>query len=203
MQHLTLKAVTTTTTDQGLFEAVISTERVDREHDIVRPEAMVAALQAWTPTDKKIPLHWNHSSAPEDIVGHVKPKSVKAAAGEVVASGWVDQSTDRGQHVWRLAKSGTLGFSFGYLIPDGGAVKRADGVREIRKLDVFEITATAAPMNPDTRVLATKALERKRYIDPVTGRRMDYAELMAHTKAISPRLRKQAQPIKVATFEIQ
>lgn len=203
MQHMTLKAVATTTTDQGVFEAVISTESIDRENDIVIPEAMVAALKAWSATGKKIPLHWNHSSDPEDIVGHVDPETVKAVAGEVVASGWVDQDTDRGRHVWRLAKSGTLGFSFGYLIPDGGAVKRADGVREIHKLDVFEITATAAPMNPDTRVLATKALEQKRYVDPVTGTRMDYGELMAHTKAMSPRLRKQAQPVQVATFEVQ
>jgi HK97 family phage prohead protease len=203
MQHMTLKAVTTTTTDQGLFEAVISTESIDRENDVVVPAAMVDALQAWTLTGKKIPLHWNHSPDPEDIVGHVDPETVEAVAGEVHASGWVDQDTDRGRHVWRLAKSGTLGFSFGYLIPDGGAVKRADGVREIRKLDVFEITATAAPMNPQTRVLSTKALEQKRYIDPVTGRRMDYAELMAHTKAMAPRLRKQAQPVQVATFEIQ
>ena len=79
--------------------------------------------------------------------------------GEVHATGWIDQSTDRGRHVWRLAKSGTLGFSFGYLIPEGGAVKRADGVREIRKLDVFEVTATPAPMNNDTRVLSVKGLE--------------------------------------------
>ena len=201
MQHLTLKAVTTTTTDQGVFEAVISTESIDRENDVVCPEAMVAALQAWTPSGKKIPLHWNHSSAPEDIIGHVDPQSVKAVAGEGVASGWVDQDTDRGQHVWRLAKSGTLGFSFGYLIPDGGAVKRIDGVREIHRLDVFEITATAAPMNADTRVLSTKALKLKRYIDPVTGRRMDYAELTAHTKANTARLRKQGQPVKIASFE--
>jgi hypothetical protein len=32
---------------------------------------------------------------------------------------------------------------------------------------------------------------------------MDYGELMAHTKAMAPQLRKQAQPIQVATFEIQ
>ena len=64
-----------------------------------------------------IPLHWNHSSEPEDIVGHVNPATVEAVDGEVVASGWVDQSTDRGAHVWRLAKAQTLGFSFGYLIP--------------------------------------------------------------------------------------
>jgi HK97 family phage prohead protease len=172
MQHITFKAVTTTTTDQGVFEAVISTQSVDRENDVVVPEAMVEALKAWTFTGKMVPLHWNHSSDPEDIVGHVNPATVKAAGGEVVASGWIDQDTERGRHVWRLAKSGTLGFSFGYLIPEGGAVKRADGVREIRRLDVLEITATAAPMNNGTRVLNTKAAT-----DPDPDRTPTQAEL--------------------------
>ena len=159
MQHMTFKAAVATTTDAGIFEAVISTEAIDRENDVVVPEAMVDALKAWTFTGKMLPLAWNHSSDPEDIIGHVNPTTVKAVAGEVHATGWIDQDTDRGRHVWRLAKSGTLGFSFGYLIPDGGAVKRADGVREIRKLDVFEITATPAPMNAATRVLSTKGVE--------------------------------------------
>jgi HK97 family phage prohead protease len=159
MQHLTLKAVTTPQTDEGVFTAVISTASVDREGDVVEPSAMAEALRAWTFTGKMVPLHWNHSSDPADIVGHVNPATVEARDGEVHATGWVDQSTERGQHVWRLAKSGTLGFSFGYLIPDGGAVKRADGVREIHKLDVFEVSATPAPMNNDTGVLSTKAVE--------------------------------------------
>jgi hypothetical protein len=102
----------------------------------------------------------------------VNPATVKAVGGEVVASGWIDQDTERGRHMWRLAKSGTLGFSFGYLIPEGGAVKRADGVREIRRLDVFEITATPAPMNNGTRVLNTKAAT-----DPDPERPATQAEL--------------------------
>ena len=52
-------------------------------------------------------------------------------------------------------KAGSAAFSFGYLTSD--AVKRADGVREVRKLDVFEISVVMAPMNNGTRVLSTKA----------------------------------------------
>ena len=52
MERLTLKAVTTPTTDEGLFEAVISTESVDRENDVVLPDAMVEALHAWTFTGR-------------------------------------------------------------------------------------------------------------------------------------------------------
>lgn len=69
----------------------------------------------------------------------------------------MDLDTDRGRQVWRLMKRRSIGFSFAYMIID--AVKRADGVREIRKLDVFALTATPTPMNNGTRVLATKALD--------------------------------------------
>src|SRR3954465_15721716 len=99
MEHATFKAVAVTT-DEGLFEAVISTAAVDRERDVVVPAAMVKALRAWTQTGKVIPLAWNHSTKAEDIIGHVDPETVREVDGEVVASGQVDLDTSRGQHVW-------------------------------------------------------------------------------------------------------
>jgi hypothetical protein len=156
MKRMALKAVVAAT-DLGQFEALISTEAVDREKDIVVAAAMVDALRAWTLTNKLIPLHWDHSSAPEDIVGCIDPASVKAQGGEVLAAGKVDLDTDRGRQVWRLMKGGVCGFRFGYLVPEGGAQKRACGGRRIVQLDVFEITVCPAPMNPATRVLWTKS----------------------------------------------
>jgi HK97 family phage prohead protease len=159
-QHLLLKA-SVVLADRGVFEAVISTEAVDRERDVVLADAMVEALQAWTSTGKLIPLLWSHSSKAEDSIGHVNPESAKAIDGEVHVTGWIDQATPRGKEAWRLVKSGVLGFSFGYLIPDGGATRRADGTREIRELDVFEISACSTPMNGDTRVTAWKSADRE------------------------------------------
>jgi hypothetical protein len=115
------------------------------------------AAGAVTSVGKQIPLHWSHSPNPEDVIGHVNPSSAKAVNGEVVVSGWVDRSTERGREVWRLAKSGTLGFSFGFLVPKGGATRRPGGGKRITALDVYEVSATAAPANPNTRVLSTKA----------------------------------------------
>ena len=46
---------------------------------------MVDALRSWTFTGRMVPLAWNHSSDPEDIVGHINPASVKEVEGEVVA----------------------------------------------------------------------------------------------------------------------
>jgi HK97 family phage prohead protease len=154
MQHLMLKATITPTTDQGTFTAVISSEAVDRERDVVLASAMVDALTAW---GRPIPLAWEHSLAPDDIIGSIDPATVHKVKGEVVADGQVDLDTPRGQQAWRLMKARTLAFSFGYMTTD--AVKRADGVREVRKLDVFEVSGVMAPMNNGTRVLATKAAD--------------------------------------------
>jgi HK97 family phage prohead protease len=153
MEHLLLKAATTAT-DEGVFEAVISTPTLDRDKDIVEPQAMVNALQKWATLGKLVPLAWAHT---EEIVGSVDPSSVRVENGEVIVKGQIDQSTDRGGETWRLVKSGTLSFSFGYLIPKGGASKQPGGRFRIKELDVFEISVVpVGPANNDTRVLSFK-----------------------------------------------
>jgi HK97 family phage prohead protease len=151
-EHITLKAVTTTT-DQGVFEAVISTEGIDREKDVVSADGMVAALSKW---NRPIPLAWNHRTDAADIFGTMDPASAKNVNGEVIATGQVDLTSDVGKEAWRSFKSRTIGFSFGYLIL--AATERKGGGRAITELDVFEITATPTPMNNETRVLGTKSV---------------------------------------------
>jgi HK97 family phage prohead protease len=155
-EHITLKAVTTTT-DQGVFEAVISTEGIDREKDVVSADGMVAALRKW---NRPLPLAWNHRTDAADIFGTMDPASAKNVNGEVIATGQVDLTSDVGKEAWRSFKSRTIGFSFGYLIL--AATERKGGGRAITELDVFEITATPTPMNNETRVLGTKSTEELR-----------------------------------------
>jgi HK97 family phage prohead protease len=192
MDRLLLKA-TVTTTDQGTFSAVISTAATDRENDVVIPAAMVDALQAW---NRPVPLDWNHSSDPEDIVGHITPAAVKAVGDEVVADGEVDLETERGRHVWRLMKKRSIGFSFAYMIID--AVKRIDGIREIRQLDVFAVTATPTPMNNGTRVLATKALDEHAAIRDKARR--DMVDLLNTVEPVATKSIERP-PVQVASFE--
>ena len=89
---MVMKAVTTAT-DEGIFEAVISAETVDREKDVVSADGMVAALQKWTTTGKNIPLAWNHSPAADQQIGYVDPGSAHAVNGEVVVAGFIDQAS--------------------------------------------------------------------------------------------------------------
>jgi hypothetical protein len=73
--HLLLKARTLVDADKGDFEAIISSEAVDREKDVVLAPAMVTALKAWTEVGKLIPLLWSHSAAAEDVVAISAPRA--------------------------------------------------------------------------------------------------------------------------------
>jgi HK97 family phage prohead protease len=209
VEHMTLEVkVTETAIDRGEFEAVISTGTVDRDKDIVEPQAMVNALAKWATIGKLVPLAWAHT---EDVVGHIDPASARVEHDEVIAKGWVDQSTPRGEEAWRLVKSGTLSFSFGYLVPQGGATKRPGGRLHIRQLDVFEISLVpVGPANNDTRVLGWKSLDTD--LEFERFKRKTYDDMRAYLGASavseSERLRAKAAevarefaPIQVARFE--
>lgn len=161
MQHMTLKAVATAT-DQGTFTAIISTENHDREGDVVSAPALVKALKAWS---RPIPLTWNHSTDPGDVFGAIDPQSARVDGNAVVVDGSVDLDSPRGKAAWPLMKAGVLGFSYGYMVPEGGAVENARGGKDITAIDVFEITGTLTPMNNDTRVIDTKALDALRALE--------------------------------------
>ena len=112
--------------------------------------------------------------------------TARTEGGEVIVQGQVDLESPVGQEAWRSFKSRTIGFSFGYLIPEGGEQKAADGTRHITALDVFEITATRAPMNNDTRVLATKGADRRGGVQEI----VEDGDLAAQVKALPERIDK-------------
>ena len=57
-------------------------------------------------------------------------------------------------------KQNAVALSFGYLVTADH--KRADGVRELHGIDLFEISITPNPANADKRIVSTKALDGSR-----------------------------------------
>lgn len=154
MEHKTLAAaVTDTDTEQGTFEAIVSAWDADREGDVIDRHAFDATIAAWIGSGKMIPLLFEHSTT---VVGSVDPASVHPTAAGLVVAGEVDRSTDEGQQVWRTIKSGTAGFSIGYMAK--GRARKGGG-RELTEIDLLEISATAKPMHPATRALSWKSAE--------------------------------------------
>jgi HK97 family phage prohead protease len=117
---------------------------------------MAASLAKWAALGKLVPLAWNHT---DEVIGHIDPASVRVENNEVIAKGYVDQSTPRGEEAWRLVKSGTLSFSFGFLFDPKTAEKLKGGRYRVKELDVFEVSVVpVGPANNDTRVLSFKAI---------------------------------------------
>ena len=85
----------------------------------------------------------------------------------MIVQGQVDLESKVGQEAWRSFKSRTIGFSFGYLIPEGGETKATAAARHITALDVFEITATQTPMNNDTRVLGDQGRRSRSAVEEI------------------------------------
>jgi HK97 family phage prohead protease len=165
-----------------------------------------------------VPLHWDHSSEPEDIVGYVDPSDMKETRAGLTVQGKVDLETERGLAAWRLLKANSVGFSFGYLATK--THDRDDGVRVLDEIDIFEVTITAKPANNRTRVLGLKSASNSalfsrdwEIIREATAKadaaherqRMDRAveELAAELEAKRAREAKRNRPIQIKTFEIE
>jgi HK97 family phage prohead protease len=194
MEHLTLKAATAVQTDEGTFTAVISTVAVDRHKDIVDPDGLVRALHKWVGVGKNIPLAWHHSTRPEDIIGHFDPATARNEGGQVVVEGWIDQSVEpAGKNAWRLVKSGTLGFSYGF-IPLAQTPRKGGGFH-IKEADVFEITATPIPANHETRVLGWKSAELKEEHEKATVEFLDASLPEAEEPKPEPEPEPEPEPV--------
>ena len=76
-------------------------------------------------------------------------------AGLMVAGRLDLENSSMAREAWRAIKSGSMSLSFGYMVTDGEEAK--DGTYELKTVDLFEITVTPAPMNPDTRFLSLKS----------------------------------------------
>ena len=162
MLHKTIKAASTVT-DQGEFSAIAAAYSVDRGNEQIMPGAFKATIAHWQESGKNIPLHWDHESSAESIIGYVDPSSMRERPEGLYVKGKLDlENSDMAREAWRLMKDNSIGLSFGYLVEQSADGK--NGVTELKALDLFEVSLTPAPMNPDTRVVSMKHV-----VDTETG----------------------------------
>jgi HK97 family phage prohead protease len=158
VRYLMTKAATVAT-ELGQFTAIAAVfGNVDRHGDRIVKGAFANTIDAWHRTGRKVPLHWNHSADPDDIVGSIDPGSMIETGQGLVVEGQLDlDNSDRARQAWRAMKTGSMGLSFGYSV----GLKRAaaDGATELLELDLFEISLAPAPANASTRVLLMKSAE--------------------------------------------
>jgi HK97 family phage prohead protease len=190
---------------------------IDRHHDRIVKGAFADTIRAWQTAARTVPLHWSHGTAADDIIGHVDPSSMVETDNGLVVAGRLDlDNSERARDAWRAMKTGSIGLSFGYMTQ---RKRRAPGnVTELLALDLFEVSLTPAPANPDTRVLSMKsvaALDLDTDCDELRAKARAewYALLTAPVDAPEPldaeAVRKQVEaveiksrpPVQVARFD--
>jgi HK97 family phage prohead protease len=120
-------------------------DRPDRGGDVVRKGAFAASLAK----QREIPLLWQHR--PGVVIGRIEHLSEDKRGLRVI--GELGSGTEARQ-VAKLLGAGTLdGLSFGYRVTEAG---RSGGLRELRALELIEVSVVAQPMQPRARVHAVE-----------------------------------------------
>ena len=145
-----------TTTDRGEFRAIGAAYSRDRVGDKIVPGAFARTIEAWRRSGKQLPLHWSHSSTAEDIIGTVDPASMRETDEGLLVEGRLHpEDSSVAREAWRSVKADSIGVSFGYLTVKE---RKASDANELLEIDLYEISLTPSPANPDARVLSAKSL---------------------------------------------
>jgi HK97 family phage prohead protease len=119
--------------------------RPDRGGDVVRRGAFAASLERGA----SVPLLWQHRAGA--VIGRIEHLSEDKRGLRVIAE--LGEGEDA-RRAGRLLQSGRLdGLSFGYRVREAG---RGGGLRELRDLELVEVSLVAEPMQPRARVHAVE-----------------------------------------------
>jgi HK97 family phage prohead protease len=133
LEHKTIKTAARPRTELGEFSASAAAYSIDRDREQIVRGAFGRTIARWQASDKRIPLHWNHSAAPKGILGLVDPGSMRELPEGLFVRGKVDlDGSTVARDAWRLMKDHAVSLAFGYLTVD--SFRRPDGVKELREL---------------------------------------------------------------------
>ena len=118
-------------------------DRVDKGGDVIRPGAFARAVCKGA---SGVPLLWQH--LPGKPIGTVERISEDKRGLRVV--GRIATGSEEGREAAALLKAGAVdGLSFGYRVRDG-----TNGAnRELRDLELVEVSVVTMPMQPKARVM--------------------------------------------------
>ena len=118
-------------------------DRPDKGGDVIRKGAFAASLTRGA----EVPLLWQHR--PGAVIGRIEHLSEDRRGLRLIAE--LGDGADSARAA-KLVRSGKLdGLSFGYRVRDAG---KSAGLRELRELELVEVSLVAEPMQPKARVHA-------------------------------------------------
>jgi HK97 family phage prohead protease len=120
-------------------------DRVDGGGDVIRRGAFAESLAR----GREIPLLWQHKAGA--VIGRVERVEEDQRGLRVI--GEIGGDADALRAAGLLASGAVNGLSFGYRVGDA---RQANGVRELRALELVEVSLVAKPMQKLARVHAVE-----------------------------------------------
>ena len=117
----------------------------DNGGDVILPGAFAASLERGL----QVPLLWQHQSG--RVIGRIEHLSEDKRGLRVIAA--LDGGGDGAKAAGLLSLGRLDGLSFGYRVRDSA---RKDGLRELRDLELVEVSLVAKPMQKLARVHAVE-----------------------------------------------
>lgn len=137
----------------GIIMGYASTfDNVDRGDDRILRGAFGESLALYKVKNRLIKMHFQHSR--DDVIGGFNPEKMFEDAKGLFVEGKINLAVQRGREVYALAKQGVLtDFSIGFSVDDFSI---EDGIRELKKLTLWEISVVGEPMNPEAEITDIK-----------------------------------------------
>lgn len=145
--------------DGGTITGYASTwdREPDSYGDIVAKGAFIDSLAKWAQREARIPFLYGHrTDDPKYNIGWCEADEDERG---LKFTAYLDPESEKAQEVRKLYKQGRIfQFSFAYAVLDAAPVELEDGTQanELRKLDLFEISAVQIPANQHAEVIDVK-----------------------------------------------
>jgi HK97 family phage prohead protease len=156
LERKAVEAESRVTSDLGEFAAIAATYDVDRAKDRIRFGAFEKTIARWQASGKRVPLHWEHRGEARNVIGSVDPATMREMAGVgLYVQGKLDlEDSEVAREAWRSMRDNRIALSFGYMTVRSA---KRDGITDLLELDLFEVSLTPSPANPQTRILEMKS----------------------------------------------
>lgn len=217
--HKQLDTATERTTDQGDFTAIAAAYTPDRAGEVIRRGSFTTTIGRWLASGKQLPVHHEHKGSAENVVGSIDPRTMSETDAGLYVEGKIDIADSKiAREVWRSMKRNRASLSIGYLVLDKAT--RADGLVELREIDLLEVSIVSQPANADTVVLSTKHAEGSDAEGSDAEDAGDHATVMAFSKhghyerfkateqaqleakRLAAIAERESKPIEIVSFEV-
>lgn len=124
----------------------------DAYGDIIVPGAFSTTMQEHKQAGSLPALLWAHDQ--HEPIGRFL--EMKETSEGLAVTGKLTLGTRRGREAYALMQDDALGLSIGYNVPPGGADEQQSGIRLLKRVTLFEVSAVAMPANRLARITAVK-----------------------------------------------